>query len=154
MKLSPHFTLAEFTHSETAARRGLDNSVPAELMEEARKTAELMERIRAVLTTLKKAPVPIFITSGYRGDALNAAIGGSKNSDHMRAKAVDFVAPAFGSPYEICKVLESRAVVLGIGQLIHEYGRWVHVGRSIPTNSVNRLLTVGYGSTKAGIHRI
>jgi hypothetical protein len=45
----------------------------------------------AVLDPLRDALGPIRITSGYRTDALNTAIGGSKTSEHLSGRAADIV---------------------------------------------------------------
>ena len=65
------------------------------------------------------------IKRGYRSPALNAVIGGSRNSDHMRGLAADFICPGFGVPYAACKAIEHSD--LEFKQLIHEFGAWVHV---------------------------
>lgn len=147
MKLSPHFTLEEFTVSATAARFGIDNTLPTELLTEMQNTADMLERIRAYLAERARRVVPIYITSGYRCPLLNAAIGSKPGSDHIKAMAVDFKAPEFGTPFEICKALAPAVPALEIGQLIHEH-QWVHVSTHYPDKYINRILTVqGTGYT-------
>jgi len=143
--MTPHFSLAEFTASDTAARLGIDNSLPNELREAAHRTLEMMERIRSHLG------VPITITSGYRCEALNRAIGSKPGSDHTLAFAVDFKASRAGTPAKIAKSLESVIGVLGIGQLILEFGAWVHVSTKIPDKPINRVITIDRTGAKAGI---
>ncbi len=141
MKLSPHFTLAEFIRSDTALRLGIDNSLPPQLTNTALETAHMMERIRAYLCERARKEVPIVVTSGYRSPALNMAIGGAERSDHQRMMAVDFRAPLFGTPQQICQVLAPAVYSLQIGQLILEYGSWVHVSLAVPNKPQNRILT-------------
>ena len=143
--MTPHFSLAEFTASDTAARLGIDNSLPNELREAAHRTLEMMERIRSHLG------VPITITSGYRCEALNRAIGSKPGSDHTLAFAVDFKASRAGTPAKIAKSLESVIGVLGIGQLILEFGTWVHVSTKIPDKPINRIITIDKNGARAGI---
>lgn len=154
MNLSEHFTLEEFTASSTAARRGIDNSLPAEHMIAAKDACYLMERIRAFLSSRAGRPVPIFITSGYRCPALNAAIGSSSTSDHLKARAVDFKAPGFGTPHEVAAALAPVVDELQIGQLIAEFGSWVHVSTRRPDKLVNRILTIDSAGTRAGIQQV
>jgi zinc D-Ala-D-Ala carboxypeptidase len=149
MNLSPHFTLAEFTDSDTAARRGIDNGLPASLMPNAMGTAGMLERIRTMLCELAGREVPIIITSGYRCPALNAAIGSNPTSDHPRAMAADWRAPAFGTPYAICKALAPHIDSLAVGQMIHEFGNWVHTSTREPALQRNRIITI----TTRGITR-
>ncbi|HEV8503739.1 MAG TPA: D-Ala-D-Ala carboxypeptidase family metallohydrolase [Casimicrobiaceae bacterium] len=129
MHLTEHFTLEELTASETAARRGIDNVPMIGSPERAnlQRMAEVMEEVRALL-----GGRPIFVTSGYRGPKVNEAVGGSKNSAHMRGLAVDFACPDFGAPPDVCKALEPHMRALGVDQLINEYPPrgWVHLGLS------------------------
>ena len=148
MKLSENFTFAEFTASDTAARRGIDNTLPGGLIPTAQATAQMLERIRAALGGL-----PIIITSGYRCQALNAAIGSARSSDHVKAMAIDFKCPGFGLPYDVAKRLSGHIGALGIGALIHEYGQWIHVSTRIPEKAINRVITISAAGTQAGVQR-
>lgn len=120
MNITPHFTMAEVTFSQTAIRHGIDNSLPENLKNNALRQAELMEKIRFELGK------PIFITSWYRCPELNARIGGSPTSTHMKALACDFVSP-FGSPRAVALAIVRMG--LEFDQLIYE-GSWVHIGLS------------------------
>lgn len=151
MQLSEHFTTAEFTASETAVRHGLDNSLPATMLATAASTCEMLERIRAKLSELAGREVPIQVTSGYRCARVNALVGSSSSSDHIRAMAIDFKAPAFGSPYEIAQALAPLVDELEIGQLIHEFGQWVHVSTREPERDVNRIITISHAGTQPGV---
>lgn len=119
MNLSPHFTLAELTVSETAARRGIDNDPPPDVVERLKHTALCLEAVRILLGA------PIVVSSGYRSPALNAAIGGAQNSDHTRGDAADFICPGFGAPSTIVSALKDSGIQFD--QLIEEFGRWVHI---------------------------
>lgn len=121
MRLSPHFHLAELTVSQTAARRGLDNTPDAAMIEQLKRTAARMEHVRAILGNR-----PILISSGYRSPAVNKACGGSRTSAHMTGHAVDFTCPGFGRPYEVAKTLSLE--LTDFDQLIQEFGQWVHIG--------------------------
>jgi len=146
MKLSEHFSLAEFTASDTAERRRIDNSLPPELLNAAQNTAEMMEKIREVL-----GDNPIIITSGYRCPELNRAIGSGDSSDHLKAAAVDFKCPSFGSPKAVAMHLADKIDSLGVGQLIHEFDSWCHVSARRPSRDVNRVITINQSGTHAGI---
>lgn len=148
MKLSEHFTLQEFVRSDKARAKGIDNSLPPQMLTEAQNTAAMMERIRAHL-----GGVPILVTSGYRCPQLNRAVGGAAGSDHVQAMAVDFKAPAYGTPFEIARELARYVDELEIGQLIHECpgGVWVHVSTRQPERSINRVITITAAGTVGGI---
>lgn len=137
--LTNHFSLEELTHSDTASARGIDNTLPSELLPNMQGVAEMLERIRAVLDA------PINISSGYRCPALNKAVGGAKTSDHLNALAADITAPGFGTPTEVARLLAPLVETLGIGQIILEGVRgkqWVHVSTKQPSNQINRVITI------------
>lgn len=85
--LSPHFSMREMTRSETAARRGIDNTPP----DDVRPALKILAM--AVLEPVRAAFGPVLVTSGYRSPELNKAIKGSPRSQHMLGQAVDFEVP-------------------------------------------------------------
>jgi zinc D-Ala-D-Ala carboxypeptidase len=145
-QLTPNFTLAEFTDSQTAARKGLNNVPPMGSPERANltRTAEVMEKVRTIL-----GDKPILVSSGYRSPQVNAAVGGSKSSAHMSGLAVDFSCPGFGTPKAICHKLHSHMKELGVDQLIHEYDTWVHLGLTGGTPR-HQALTIDNRGTRNG----
>lgn len=146
--LTRHFSVREFTRSDAAERLHIDNSIPFELWQNAARTCEGLEAIKVML-----GGVPIYLSSGYRCAALNAAIGGSATSDHMTCNAADFTAPAFGSPLAICRAIAANPIIMSrVDQLIHEYGRWVHV--SFGPRRRKELLTIEKGRTMPGLHAV
>jgi hypothetical protein len=123
MRLSTHFDLSEFTASQTAAREGIDNTPPADVIEALKYVAQGLEGVRILLG------VPIIVTSGYRCLALNRKIGSNDTSQHVKGEAVDFIAPGFGGPTTVM----DRIVDAGLeyDQIILEYAAkgngWVHM---------------------------
>lgn len=121
LNISEHFTWKEVSFSETAQRLGIDNTIPDELKPAAQKTATGMEKVRALLG------VPIFPHSWYRGPALQALPQfRNPKSQHPKAEAVDFVAPNYGTPLEICRKIIKYADLVRFDQLILEHS-WVHI---------------------------
>lgn len=148
MKLTHHFTLAELTASNTAHRLGLDNTPAQELLPRLVLTAEMLERIRSTLG------VPITVTSGYRAPEVNRAVGGVTSSDHAQGHAADIVAPGYGTPYQIAKLLAPLVSTLSIGQLILEGVKgkqWVHVSTRTPEKTANRVITITDAGAQLGI---
>lgn len=119
-RLSPHFSLDEFTVSDTAARRGVANDPPIELMPALKRTAQGLEAVRVRLGC-----APIIITSGYRCAALNRMVGGRPMSQHVKGEAADFISPGFGTPLLVVGALRDSGIEYD--QLLLEYGRWVHI---------------------------
>ena len=123
MNLSPHFTLAELTVSDTAARRGIANEPPPDVVQALKRTALGLEAVRVRL-----GGAPVIVTSGYRSLELNRAIGSKDTSQHVKGEASDFIVPRFGTPSEIVAALRDSGIEYD--QLILEFagtGRgWVH----------------------------
>jgi hypothetical protein len=144
-RLSPHFTLAELTLSQTASRMGLDNRPASDqILANLGHTAGQMELVRALL-----GDKPISVSSGYRSPAVNRAVGGAPDSAHMLGHAVDFICPGFGSPIEICKHLALQPT-LAFDQIIQE-GTWVHI--SFDRRARRQLLTKTGAGYSVGIHQ-
>lgn len=120
-QLSAHFSLAELTASNTAARKGIPNIAAPEIVDTLIRTADRMEKVRALLGNK-----PIRVLSGYRSAAVNKAVGGSKNSAHMTGHAIDFTCPEFGSPAKVAAYLSQH--LTAYDQIIQEFGQWVHIG--------------------------
>lgn len=149
MRLSPNFALSEFTASTTAQARRIDNTLPGQLLPAAIETAAMLERIRAHL-----GGAAITISSGYRSDALNRAVGGVQGSDHTRAQAADILAPAYGPPLRVAQALAAAVDALGIGQIILERvggKQWVHVSTAVPAKPINRVITITDAGAVPGI---
>jgi hypothetical protein len=145
-QLSEHFTLAEFTYSQTASRMGLDNTPTEEAHVHLQQLAQVMEKVRDIC-----GANPVQITSGYRSPAVNSVTGGSSTSAHMSGLAADFIIPAFGSPLDICHALELYLDVLGIDQLIHEYDDWVHLAIAVKVEDARcECLTIDNSGTTTG----
>ena len=89
LRLSAHFRLGEFTKSITAERLGIINDPDYEQI------LSMKHLCREVLEPLRQHyGAPIRITSGYRCEALNMAVGGVGNSQHMVGEAVDLSIPS------------------------------------------------------------
>ena len=84
-QLTEHFNLSEFVRSDTATRLGIDNSInDPEIIANIKNLCEhVLEPLRAY------ANCPILINSGYRCPQLNAAVGGSRRSQHLKGEACD-----------------------------------------------------------------
>ena len=89
MKLTEHFDLSEFTRSATADRLHIDNTIPEELIPNLKNLCEqVLEPLR------EHFGIPVIISSGYRCNQLNKAVGGVPNSQHQKGEAADIILPA------------------------------------------------------------
>jgi len=130
MKLSNHLDLAEVTRSESAKREGIINMPTPEHYENLKVIAEkIFEPIR------EHFGVPILISSGYRSEALNVYIGGSRSSDHSKGRALDLDMDGSSSGVTNKMIFEFIKDNLEYDQLINEFDfGWVHVGYRLNAN--------------------
>ena len=134
MQLSKNLALSEVTRSETAKRKGISNMPTPEHIENFKKLAEnVFQPIR------DHFGVPIRISSGYRSEALNKAIGGAgkmvngkyvPSSQHCTGEAIDI--DMDGTSITNKQVFDYIKANLEFDQLIWEFGTdanpdWVHV---------------------------
>ena len=119
MQLSNNFSLAELTHSDVAVRKSLDNEPSQAVVDNL---AALCEQLLQPLRDLLGEPV--IVTSGYRSQAVNDAVGGSIESYHMDGLAADIVVP--GIPAAQVAEIASNGCI-GYDKIILEFNRWVHI---------------------------
>jgi len=144
VKLSDNFSLIEFTKSQTAERKGIENT-PNEIHTIAMEALchNILERVRSAFAK------PVMINSGYRSPALCEAIGSKSTSQHCNGEAADI--EIYGvSNYDLAKYIENN---LNFDQLILECwdgiepnSGWVHV--SYVDDTTNRKDVLTY--TRAG----
>ncbi|HET6536720.1 MAG TPA: D-Ala-D-Ala carboxypeptidase family metallohydrolase [Sphingopyxis sp.] len=124
-KLSPHFTLPEFTRSDTATRRGIRN-VPSTVQIAAMATLchRVLEPVRAHFGK------PVMISSGFRSPELCLAVGSSIGSQHAKGEAADFEVRGVDNYHVACWIRDH----LPFDQLILENyvqgqpnSGWIHV---------------------------
>ena len=84
MKNGQYITVNEMLHSQTAEKLNIKN-VPNDpiVIENLEHTIEQLDELRRLYDR------PIIITSGYRCPALNKAVGGKPNSQHVKGQAAD-----------------------------------------------------------------
>ena len=127
MKLSQNLSLNEVTKSNTAMRRGIDNTPSEEHLKNLKYVAEkVFQPIR------EHFGVPIYISSGYRSPELNEAIGGSPRSFHSHGMALDLVQDGRNKGVSNADVFYFIKDNLPFTELIWEFGdennpNWVHV---------------------------
>ena len=121
-----YFTLKEMIKSDTAIRRRISN-IPNE--QEKENIYQLVEKI---LDPLREAyGKPIVVSSGFRCEKLNKAVGGSKTSQHKTGQAAD-IRSLEDTREENKKLFDLiKELNLPFDQLINEYDYdWVHVSYS------------------------
>ena len=120
--LTKHFTLEEMIFSQTATRKGINNTPNAEHIKNLTKLCkEILQPARAKFGAIQ-------VNSGYRSIALNKAIGGSSSSAHCLGYAADIV-PLEATKLEVAKWLANNS---SFDQMIMEFGtptnpQWIHI---------------------------
>ena len=132
MKLTANFSLKELTSSQTAERKGIDNTPSAEHQENLKSLCTAI--LQPVRDHFSKV---VSVSSGYRSPELCTAIGSNITSQHAKGQAADF--EIFGvSNKELADYIDSE---LHYDQLILEYWKesdpnsgWVHCSFSEGNN--------------------
>ena len=114
MKISKHVSYNEAIRSNTAKRKGLDNTPSTEQVGRMRLLCEkVFEPLRYHFSK------PIRISSMFRGEALNKAVGGSSSSQHCKGEAMDIQGTNGVTNAEMYYFIRDN---LDYDQLIWEYG--------------------------------
>lgn len=128
---SRYFTLTELTRSKTALQRHLNNTPNQVAIE------HLQALVSQILDPLRHLwGSPLYVTSGYRSPAVNAAVGGVRNSQHITGDAADISAGTPEKNRELLGLILQHAQTLKFDQLIAEKcdwkgnPRWLHISRA------------------------
>lgn len=123
-----YFTLAELIKSDTAKKKGIDNTPDFEVVE------HLSELVEKVLDPMRAAyGMPIKVSSGYRCPALNKAVNGAATSVHQIGYAADLQVGGSFNKFRDFVVEWFRKTGTKFDQLLLESDRrtgakWIHVG--------------------------
>ena len=124
MKLSDNFSLLELTKSQTAERKGIDNTPSPEHQENLKLLCtHILQPVRDRFERV------VSVSSGYRSEELCLAIGSKITSQHAKGQAADF--EIYGlSNQELANYIKEN---LDYDQLILEYWKkedpnsgWIH----------------------------
>jgi hypothetical protein len=138
MQLTENFSLHELTKSETALRLNLDNTPDEDTIDSLRLLAQkVLQPVR------DHYGMGVKVNSGYRSPESNAAVGGSKTSDHCKGQAADIEIPSVPN----AELAQWIMYNLDYTQLILEFytpgipdSGWVHVSYD-PNNLKKQELT-------------
>ena len=115
-----YFSISEMLKSDTAIKQRLWNGAPKEAEENLRALVD------EVLDPLREAyGKPIRVNSGYRCPRLNALVGGTPNSQHMRGEAAD-IQPVVGNEGDLDELARILIANGKFDQLIL-YPTFIHV---------------------------
>ena len=112
--MTPHFTLAELTHTD---HRSLDNTPNAAELANLKRLAEFLEVVKTTL-----GGKAVMISSAFRSKAVNDAVGSRDTSQHRLGLAADFRVPGM-APDAVVRAL----LKLPFDQIIREFDAWTHI---------------------------
>ena len=122
MRLSKNFTRQEIERSNTAKRLGISNEMSEKHL------ANMTKLLDNIIQPLRESLGPIRISSGYRGQDLNRAIGGSRKSQHCKGQALDI---QFWQDGKMMNELVYEWILdsgLEFDQMINEFDfSWIHI---------------------------
>ena len=132
MKLTANFSLLELTKSQTAERKGIDNTPSTEHQENLKKLCEnVLQPVRDHFEQV------VSVSSGYRSEELCLAIGSKTTSQHAKGQAADFEIYGLSNQELAIWIHEN----LDYDQLILEYWKkedpnagWVHCSYNVNVN--------------------
>jgi hypothetical protein len=141
MNLSEHFTLEELTASDTAVRLGIDNRAPVQVVNNLKRLCALLEDVRHAVGK------PIRISSGYRCQKVNQAVGSKDTSQHLLGCAADIKVDGV-TPDELMKTVIGAGIKFD--QIIREFDSWCHI--SVPNTPEDKprhsMLIIDHSGTR------
>lgn len=140
MKISDNFDLEEFVNSPTAQKYNIDNT-PDEQVKN-----NIIQLVTNILQPIREEwGKPLMVNSGYRCQALNNKVGGSKTSQHLTGDAADITTGNASDNKKLFHIIVDMCQQNKVtyGQLIDEYGyKWLHISNPIPGRKSNQDLHI------------
>ena len=142
--MTKHFTFNELTNTSNVELLEANRESAKAFMKQLKYVAGTLEEIRAVLG------VPLRVTSGFRNNALNKAVGGSATSGHTKGLCADFqpVGMEIHQAFEMIQANKSKCPSLK--KCIYESiggSKWLHVETKTEANQPQQFFTTSNGKT-------
>jgi zinc D-Ala-D-Ala carboxypeptidase len=145
MQLTPHFTLAELTHTD---HREFDNAPNDSELANLFRLADFLEQVKVVL-----GGKPIMVNSAFRCKQVNDAVGSKDTSQHRIGCAADIRVPSM-TPDQVVKAIIASGIAYD--QVIREFatpigGGWTHISipNTVATAPRKQALIIDKASTRA-----
>lgn len=135
--LTENFTLGQICTGSSGIPSGVNYGLTANEI-----VCNLRLLTKNCIEPIKKMYPNIKITSAWRSEEHNKKIGGSKTSDHLFGRAVDFQLSGFNRKQHYEAVIAIQKALPAFKQLILEYKRdttWIHVSFDINNNKMQAL---------------
>lgn len=118
--LTEHWTFEELTHSDKADELGIINLPGLQAVLCLERWAVMAGEPARLILGRPMAP-----SSGFRNEVVNAAVGGEKDSQHLKGEAVDFTCEDMDTAFQMIACSD-----IPYDQLIreHDHGKnWIHL---------------------------
>lgn len=119
--MAKYFTIGELCKSDVAVEKRIANTPDNTTIERMQALMEqCLDKVREMWGK------PIGVNSGYRSAELNRAVGGAKNSQHLRGEAADITTGTKENNRKLFDLIVASDIPFD--QLIDESGyRWLHI---------------------------
>lgn len=142
IKLTEHFTFDELTNTSNVSLIEQNKRDALAYMKQLKYTASTLEELRSVLG------VPLSVTSGFRNNALNKAVGGSATSGHTLGLCADF-RPIGMEVKEAFKLIkENKHLCPSLKKCIYENikgSQWLHIESKTEAGQFTQFYTTTTG---------
>ena len=144
MKLTEHFTFDELTSTSHNELLEANRESAKSFMKQLKYIAGTLEEIRAVLG------VPLRVTSGFRNNALNKAVGGSPTSGHTKGLCADVIPLGVDVVEAQKKIIANKDKCPSLKKCILEIvkgSEWLHVEAKTEANQPTQFYVTSNGKT-------
>ena len=144
MRLTEHFTFFELTSTSHNELLESNRESAKAFMKQLKYVAGTLEEIRAVLG------VPLRVTSGFRNNALNKAVGGSATSGHTKGLCADIVPVGLNVSDAFKLIIENKAQCPSLKKCIIEKVRgseWLHIETKTEANQPQQFFSTNNGKS-------
>ena len=140
--MTKHFSFNELTNTSNVELLEANRESAKAFMKQLKYVAGTLEEIRAVLG------VPLRVTSGFRNNALNKAVGGSATSGHTKGLCADFqpIGMEVNDAFELIKA--NRHLCPSLKKCIYESikgAKWLHVETKTEAGQFTQFFTTTTG---------
>lgn len=147
--LTDHFTLQEAVKSQTALRKGIDNTpTDAEKKKLAQVALHILEPVRRYFN------IPFSPSSWFRCLELNRELGSNDDSQHVKAEAVDFEIPGIDNltlAYWVMENIDFDQIILECHEPGDPNSGWVHASFVDPYENRGEVWTYSNGQYTMGL---
>lgn len=142
--MTKNFTFEELTNTSNVELLEANRESAKDFMKQLKYVAGTLEEIRAVLG------VPLRVTSGFRNNALNKAVGGSATSGHTKGLCADFIPIGMdvNDSFELIQLHKDKCPSLK--KCIYESVRgskWLHIETKTEANQPQQFFSTNNGKS-------